>query len=169
MKKVAKELREEDAKRWTQKRLAGVFGVARSTVEYWFAKTDRSNDKTVITSKDSDTEPDDAPAPDARVKLSPKDKPIIAARVAAGETQEQVAADYGVSQRTVSTIVKAEAKQAEAAKARTKAAKSLKSEVGVFTGDFRKIGDDAARPRNRSRQSLPNELRPLKGCSDTLA
>ena len=126
-KKAAAALRKEDPKKWTQSRVAVALGVARSTVEMWFL---RSNDKGVKTSK-----------PDARVKVNPKHKPIIAKRVQAGEKQAQVAADYGVSQRTVSTIVKKEEKVQTAKKEQKKAAAKIKGEtLGVHHGDFREAG-----------------------------
>jgi len=90
MKAVAKELREADKKHWTQARLATVFGVDQRTVSYWFVKDSRTNTKVGNTSNAT---------PDARVKVSPVEKPTIAKRVKAGESQSQVAADYGVSQR----------------------------------------------------------------------
>ncbi len=59
MKKVAFALREEDAKKNTQKRVATLLGVARPTVESWFApKGGTSNDSAVITCP-----------PDARVTI----------------------------------------------------------------------------------------------------
>ncbi len=58
---------------------------------------------------------------DSRVKVSPKANPQILERVESGESQEQVAADYGVTQRTVSSIVTKEKKQREAKKEREKA------------------------------------------------
>lgn len=35
---TAKKLREEDTKKWTQKRIAAELGVARNTVSVWFSK-----------------------------------------------------------------------------------------------------------------------------------
>ena len=43
--------------------------------------------------------------PDARVKTSPEDKKTIVDRVNAGETQAQVAADFGITQPQVSNVV----------------------------------------------------------------
>jgi len=97
MKVVAKQLREADAKHWTQKRLAGVFGVAQNTVSDWF------REKKVRSSVGSDNT-SETPPPDARVKINPTAKPVIAARLESGESQEQVAADYGVSQQAISKL-----------------------------------------------------------------
>ena len=78
MKSTAEQLREEDAKRWTQKRVAEALGVSHQTVSLWFG----SNSSAGITSK---------PKPDARVKVPPERKPEIAERIEAGEDREQVA------------------------------------------------------------------------------
>ena len=82
MKSISTELRELNGKHWTQKRLSEVFGISRTAVSHWFNR-DRSNDTSVNASN----------VPDARVKVNPKHKPVIAERVSGGESQQQVAAD----------------------------------------------------------------------------
>lgn len=82
MKETAFILRTEDPKRNTQAVVAAMLGVARSTIEGWFT----SNDKSVKASK-----------PDARVAVPRAARKKIKERVAAGESQTQVAADFGVS------------------------------------------------------------------------
>ena len=42
--------------------------------------------------------------PDVKVKVSPKEYPTITERIDAGESQKQVAADYGVSDRQIRNI-----------------------------------------------------------------
>lgn len=164
---TAKRLREEDPKKWTQQRIAQALGVAQNTVSDWFTKP-RSNIGADNTSK---------PKPDARVKVDPKHKPIIADRVASGESQEQVAADYGISQRTVSTIVK----NADKLHSRDddKARKTAKSKgttlFDLRKGDFRKVLKDVTGikliltdpPYGRKHLSLWSEL--AKWASSSLA
>jgi len=130
MKAVAKELREDDAKRWTQKRLAGVFGVTRQCVDNLFNRDGTSN----ATSGTACNLP-----PDARVKIPPTEKPTIAKRVTSGESQEQVAADYGVSQQTVSTIHKSEEKKSAAVRKRKRDAKAIKGDVGIISGEYHPV------------------------------
>lgn len=63
-------LRAEDARKWTQAKVAAALGVAQQTVSDWF--DDATNRKSP-----------NGCAPDARVKVNPRAKPAIAARVAA--------------------------------------------------------------------------------------
>ena len=109
MKEVASALREENPSKNTQTTVAARLGVHQSTVARWLEDEARSNMQPHIASKPIT----EAPIPDARVKVSQKAKPLIAERVKSGETQAQVAADFGVSQRTISTIVKQEEKKEE--------------------------------------------------------
>jgi DNA modification methylase len=81
--------------------------------------------------------------PKATQKVDPKEKPVIAER-AKKDTQEQIAADYGVNKSTISRIVTAETKKAEAAKKRKAAAKAIKGNAGIFVGDFREVGKKVA-------------------------
>ena len=91
MKQVAFALRKEDAKKNTQAVVAAMLGVARSTVESWFAPNDRD-----VKGRNS--------APDARVRVPKTGRLVIVERVDAGETQEQIAADFGVTRQQVSKI-----------------------------------------------------------------
>lgn len=134
-KEIAKRLREEDAKRWTQKRVAEVLGVAESTVRLWENTTNRRAADGGKTAKE--------PKPDARVKLNTAAKRAIAERVIKGEKQEQVAADFGVSQQTISKV----AKQAEQIHSRDddkarKTAHLKASKFDVRRGDFRQVLKD---------------------------
>ena len=71
-----------------------MLGVGRQTVTDWLTP----NAGTGIRRK---------AIPDSRVKLSQDAKKKVAKRVKAGESQAQVAADYGVSQQHVSKVAKA--------------------------------------------------------------
>lgn len=144
MKATAFRLRDEDAKKWTQKRVAEVLGVSRSTIEMWFAAQPTTNDKPVNGGRpDSNGKPKSAP--DARVKINPAKKPEIAAAVKAGKPQAQVAADLGVSQQAVSKIVREEEKKEEAAKERsrrvaaTEKAMKADGDYNVKSSDFREV------------------------------
>lgn len=106
-KELCKALRGQDVKQWTQARLASMLGVDQATVSRWL---DTSNVQSHKPCK----------KPDARVKLNEEAKDAVVNRVEAGESQAQVAADFGVTQQAVSTVVTAKKKKrkkaAEAAK-----------------------------------------------------
>ncbi len=127
MKVIAKELREQDAKKYTNKTVGATLGVSEATVSRWMDTTN--------------LHVQDACTPDARVKVPAKEKAKITDRVEAGETQKQVAADYGVTQQRVSGIVTKERKQ-QAEKAEREAAivKLGKDTLGIHHGDFRDLG-----------------------------
>lgn len=123
---IAKRLREADPKRWTQAAVGALLGVGRSTVESWF-----TNDRSVKGK---------SPPPDARVKLTTPAKEEVVRRVLAGEEQKQVAADFGVSEATVSKVKKKaeEIHSRDDDKAR-KTAKLKASKFDVRRGDFRQV------------------------------
>jgi hypothetical protein len=128
-KATAFDLRQQDAKRFTQEVIGQMLGVAQRTVSDWF-----------IT--DSGSANGNTPhLPDARVKIPAAEHRTIYDRVAAGEVQEQVAADYGVTQPRISNIVRNVtedlALEAERASRRKKSAKDKR----VIHGDFRKVGE----------------------------
>ena len=93
-KRIAINLREADPKKWTQKAVGALLGVSQQAVAVWF------------TNNTSDCNASKTPTPDARVKLNAAAKEAIAVRVESGENQQQVAADFGVCQQTVSNIAK---------------------------------------------------------------
>lgn len=127
-KAIAKQLRELDAKKWTQAKVAKTLGVSRESISKWFT----TNGKDTNSCK-----------PDARVKVNTSAKEKIITRVDAGETQSQVAADFGITQQAVGKIVKqaGEVHSRDNDKARKTAhLKNLKFEVRK--GDFRKVLKD---------------------------
>lgn len=83
----------------TQESIAVRLGVAQNTISTWL---DRPN----IT-------PDNASNADNRVKVTKGEQVLIADRVEKGETQAQVAADFGLSQRHVSRIAAGEKQKRE--------------------------------------------------------
>jgi len=130
---IAKKLRESNAKRWTQEAVGTLLGVAQQTVASWFSSntTDGNATKT--------------PTPDARVKLNTAAKEEVVARLESGETQQQIAADFGVCQKTVSNI----AKQADEIHSRDddkarKTAHLKASKFDVRRGDFRQVLADVS-------------------------
>jgi ParB-like chromosome segregation protein Spo0J len=105
---IAKRLREADAKRWTQQAVGALLGVAQQTVASWFTNTSDGNGK--------------SPAPDARVKLTTPTKEEVVRRIEAGDEQKQIAADFCVSEATVSKIKKSRERADEKAEAVRQAA-----------------------------------------------
>ena len=88
---VANELRAEDPKRNTQKRVAALLGMSQQLISCWW---------NVSSIKTGET-----PArPHAWVKIPPKERAEVAERVEVGESAAQVVADYGVTDRTVRSI-----------------------------------------------------------------
>jgi ParB-like chromosome segregation protein Spo0J len=123
---IAKKLRESDPKRWTQAEVGKLLGVAQQTVQGWFTNTEVGKGK--------------LPTPDARVKLPPAAKEEAVRRVLAGEEQKQVAADFGVSEATISKAKKKadEIHSRDDDKAR-KTAHLKASKFDVRRGDFRQV------------------------------
>lgn len=100
MKKTAAELRQLDPKRWTQAAIAAAFGVSRQAVEKWFNR----DSETIATCSN-------AFVPDARVKIPARQYASIAARVDAGESRMQVAADYGTTPQRIGQIAAKETRK----------------------------------------------------------
>jgi hypothetical protein len=84
MKATAVKLRAENKKKWTNKRVADAFGVSTDTVELWFRKPPATNPN-LRNGCSSAPAPQQAPPPDARVKLSAAQKEDAVRRVQAGE------------------------------------------------------------------------------------
>ena len=89
---VAKEMKAEGD---TQDLIAIRLGVNQSTVARWLTPNMQPHNM----------------RDDLRLKLSSDDERVIHDRVQAGESQAQVAADYGISQQHASRVVKHEAKR----------------------------------------------------------
>lgn len=149
MKSVAKSLREEDAKKNTQARVARLLGVARNTVSDWFApKKSKANindvgaDNADNGTEDTDHQQEEVSAPDARITIPKTEYPKIIRRLERGDTQAQVAADYGVKQPTIAGIWKKHTTALEEAEKRAAEAEKAQSlgECGVIIGDFRDHG-----------------------------
>lgn len=138
MKVTAEILRAEDAKKWTQAAVAKELGVSQQCVDAWFNRPPTTNGKQKTRSNTTSGK-GSKPRPDARVKVSAAQKEEIAERVATGESQAQVAADYKVSQRTVSSVTSKAKKKTEQKKQHAKAAEKFKETQGggVIHGDFR--------------------------------
>lgn len=102
----------------TQAQIGVLLGVARQTVAVWLMPN----------AKDSNRR-----TPDSRVKVSVTAHPVIVERIESGESQNQVAADYGIGQQQVSRIVTKEQKQQTAKRERKAAVKKLGSEKMTTT------------------------------------
>lgn len=123
-----KGLRKQDAKVYTHKNLAAMFGMSRCRLAAWLNE-DISNADIDITYKD------------AKVKVPPTERHNIVERLDEGETQAKVAADYGVAQARISQLATKERKQQAAEADRKKAVKKLGGDtLGIHHGDFRKVG-----------------------------
>lgn len=128
--KVANALRAEDPKKNTQKRVATLLGVARNTVSSWWNGHNVSDD--------------DVSRPDARVKVPPKQRPVIAQRINAGENREQVAADFGITGRQAARIATVETSAANRAIERAASVSQPVGTEGLAVGDLRELGQSLA-------------------------
>ncbi len=129
---IAKALKEEDRKTNTDAVIGRKLGVARETVSKWFVRN----------GKDTNTH-----TFDSKVKIPPKAAPVILGRSEAGESQEQIAADYGVNRSQISRIVTKEKKQREAKKKREKAVAVAERLHGIVEANRRQ--EQAGRERGR--------------------
>lgn len=89
---TARKLREQDPVRFTQPVIAKMLGIAQQTVSSWLTSN---------TSDGSSCENE----PDAKVKVPSSCHATILDRIETGESQRQIAADYGVTQQAISYIV----------------------------------------------------------------
>lgn len=119
-KKLCKTLKQQDKKYWTDARLGSLLGRPRETIRDWL---NISNGETANAYK----------KPDARVKLNQPAKDEVAERVAAGESQAQVAKLLGVPRETVRNWLDTpngqKAKRRKAPDARVKLSQDAKKEV----------------------------------------
>lgn len=138
-KETAFKLREQDAKKWTQKAVAEVLGVAQNTVSTWFSN---------ITS-------DKAKPADARLSIPREAKAEIVRRVDKGEPQVKVAAELKISKGRVSQIVKA-AKKKEENVAKQNAI-AMKAVEGTFNGLYDVIVIDPPWPMEKIEREVAPE------------
>jgi hypothetical protein len=131
-KQTAAELRTQDPRRFTQQVIGRLLGVGRETVRDWF------------TTNGGSANGGTPHRPDARVKIPEREHLVIFDRVAAGESQAQVAADYGVRQQRVSGIVREVAKERDAELERAARRVTVAGDLGVVHGDFRAVGEQLA-------------------------
>jgi len=140
-KKIAMELRKPhgDQPPMSRPKVAGILGVPEGTIARWEAESKKD---TSIVRQNNTSNP-----PDLKTKVPKKELLKIAERVAAGESQTQVAADYKLSQQRVSQIVQSVGKQNKSTLRRRELAEEgaeLVSPEGtrIESGDFRKLGKD---------------------------
>jgi site-specific DNA-methyltransferase (adenine-specific) len=128
---TAARLRKQDPKRWTESALAQVFGVTQQCVSGWL----RPITFTTSCNGYNRTASDDR-RPDARAKLNRAAQEDILFRVRAGESQAQVAADYGITQPTVSKTVNRLGAKAVALATTAAAADRVPEGADFRVGDF---------------------------------
>ncbi len=135
MKEVAAALRAEDPVKNTHGRIAALLGVARQTVTDWLPpKEDISvagSGHAYMSHKEYN--------PTTKGKIPPRERPVIVERLDAGETQAQVAADYGVEQPRIAQIATKERQAAEKKREREETVAQI-GDAGVQCGDFRELG-----------------------------
>ena len=142
MRDTARHLNARDPKKFTQKILSRMFGVAQQTISSWL-----ENEDIPITSagnRNIDRKNKKANRRgDARVSIPKEEHPLVFGRYNDGISQEQLAADYGVVQSTISKTIKAEekrrAKNTER-KALAARGKKLIPDSSLLVGDFRELG-----------------------------
>ena len=111
----------------TQEQIGALLAIDRSTVSRWLPdETSVHEHNTCIPSP---------PKLDCRVKVGKKGRVEIAERIASGETQVQVAADYGISRQQAGNIAKKETPKEEAPTGRVENGR-------IITGDFMVAGSD---------------------------
>ena len=86
---------------YSQDAIGKLFGVPRQTVDNWL------DDRMHI------AEISNMHTPDSRIKIPKSEYPKILERIEAGETQSQIAADYGVDQGTISRTIDKERRRRE--------------------------------------------------------
>ncbi len=120
-------------KNWTQQEIAEVMGISRFTV---------STSESIITN----VEINNSNKIDLRYKLTPRQKEEIYQHTHNGQIQEQIAADYGVSQPTISKIIAKKENEKKRIAYREKLIQEgiqsgLPENIDIWEGDFRQLGD----------------------------
>jgi len=119
MQRIARQLRQEGR---SQSELATTLGVPRETVRDWIRNIGGSANTS---------------GPDCRVKVHAGGRREIVRRVSRGELQAQIAADYGITSRQVSNIVR---REGESSAQEEPAAPSDARANGIIVGDYRIAG-----------------------------
>ena len=108
MKQLAVELYEDH----TQEQIGGLLGVTRRTVGNWLDASKGNVSKACIKTKDK------------RTKVDKTDKAEIVERAESGETQEQIAADHGISRQRAGQIIEDEKAKKEERQRKVEAAET---------------------------------------------
>jgi hypothetical protein len=138
MKVVAAKLREEDAKRNTQKRIGELLGVSRECVAKWL----HDGRVRLRNGRETNEQSESAFLADARFTIPARVRPEIVRRHLAGESQMRIAADFKVDPSTVCRIIARYERDQQAARQAAKAAASAGKlgDLGIVIGDYRKAG-----------------------------
>jgi len=119
----------------TQEQAATLVGVTDGAVSQWEAEdAAKAGDISISSARVPYT-----PPPKLGTKVPPTEYERILERLDSGETQAQVAADYGVTQPRVSSIATKERKQRDKRDKRKKQAKETPQDPGLHLGDFREL------------------------------
>ena len=103
---VALALRDQDPKKFTEKVVAGMMGVDQSTIS---RRLSRSGNNMHVHNAST-------PRQDARSKVPETVRSTVPDRVKKGESKKEIAKELGVTQRTVSNIVKSKSQKASGKK-----------------------------------------------------
>lgn len=143
----------EDYK-YTQAQIGALVGAPQRTVANWLAPKVSQTRQTngVIPGSHLATgnnppsaggKPPSGKARRSRVKVPYEDGPEIYRRWRAGESQTQIAADYGVNQSHIAKVCKKQREEEEKKRQREELeerGRRLVQDCGVVTGDFREVG-----------------------------
>lgn len=124
---------------WTQQEIGEILGVTRRRIGQMENEI-LVMEEISIANNATDDQPDNIPPaiPDLRVKIGKEHKRKIVARAEAGESQSQIAADYGISQGRVSQLVHNRERQREKQAQRESTRQAVDDNIVV--GDFRDVG-----------------------------
>ena len=138
MKAVAIRLREEDAKKNTQKRIGELLGVSRECVAKWL----RDGGNRLHNGTYTNVQTESAFLADARFTIPARVRPEIIRRHLAGESQVRIAADFKVDSSTICRIIARYERDRRAARGAAMAAAGAAKlgELGIVIGDYRKRG-----------------------------
>jgi site-specific DNA-methyltransferase (adenine-specific) len=134
------ELGEDGRRKWSHEEIAKQLLVHRTTVSKWLITDVNGHNRNKTNGKAGKRK---APTPrtHSQVKLYPEQKDEVYRQVVKeGKSQAQVAANYGVSQPSISKIVTVKTKENERRREREALVRSIVGDCGVIHGDMRKAG-----------------------------
>lgn len=121
----------------TQEETAAVLGVARQTVDKWEDTTNAKNGNSCTKEPAADL----FDTPDYRTKVTKKQKEQIAQRAEEGETQAEIAADFGITQQAVGKIISKHAEKKAKEYAELEQKEMLEVTLGEDVTGWHKVGN----------------------------